>query len=280
MPPKAVITAATAGIGLETAKELARRGFAVTVIGRNPQRGHQATAQIGGEARFLRTDLASLHQVRALARKLTDEGPLDVLINNVGAMFPRHQHIDGLEATFLVNHLSPYLLTELLLPVITGRIVNVTSAAVIAAKKNFDHTEPPGGYYAFHWYGRAKLANLAYTLDLSTRTNGITVIAADPGGAATDMTNGTMNDPNIVSPPLRLLWPLVKRTFARSTARPATHAAQPSITAATNPALTGRTQLLIGPNGTPTTPHRTALQPHVIAAIRRLSEQHAPLEPS
>src|ERR1041384_5083632 len=56
MPPKAVITAATAGIGLETAKELARRGFAVTVIGRDPQRGHQATAQIGGEARFLRTD--------------------------------------------------------------------------------------------------------------------------------------------------------------------------------------------------------------------------------
>ncbi|ANZ40731.1 short-chain dehydrogenase [Lentzea guizhouensis] len=280
MTRTAVVTAGTAGIGLETAKGLAREGFAVTVVGRDPRRGEEAVARIGGEARFLRADLASLSEVRALAKTLTDEGPLDVLVNNVGAMFPRRQQIDGVEASFVVNHLSPYLLTELLLPVITGRVVNVTSGAVVAAKKTFNHVEPPGGYYGFHWYGRAKLANLAYTLDLSTRTDAITVLAADPGGAATDMTNGTMSDPNIVSPPLRLLWPLVKRKFARSTAGPAAHAARPSIIAATDPALHGRTGVLIGPNGKPTTPHRAAQQPSVIDAVRRLSERHAPLGPS
>ncbi|KOV89954.1 short-chain dehydrogenase [Nocardia sp. NRRL S-836] len=279
MTRKAVVTAATAGIGLETAKGLARHGFAVTVVGRDPHKGHKAVTQIGGEARFLQADLAALHEVRALAHQLADEGPLDVLVNNVGAMFPRRQQINGVEASFVVNHLSPYLLTELLLPVITGRVVNVTSAAVGAAKKTFDHVEPPGGYYGFHWYGRAKLANLAYTLDLSTRTDTITVLAADPGGAATDMTDGTMHDPAIVSPALRLLWPLVKRKFDRSTAGTAADAATSSITAATDPALTGRTGLLIGPDGNPATPHRAARQPSVIAAVRRLSEQHAPHEP-
>ncbi len=277
MTRRAVVTAGTAGIGLETAKGLAQHGFTVTVIGRNATRGKQAVTQIGGEARFLQADLASLHQVRALAQRITEDGPLDVLVNNVGAMFPTRHDIDGVEATFVVNHLSPYLLTELLLPTITGRVVNVTTAAVTAAKKVFDHVEPPGGYYGFHWYGRAKLANLAYTLDLSTRTNGIAVLAADPGGAATDMTNGTHRTPHIVSPALRLLWPLVRRKLERSTAGPASNAARSSIIAATDPALTGRTSVLIGPHGHPTTPHRAALQPRVIDAVRRLSEQHAPL---
>ncbi|MFB6805207.1 SDR family NAD(P)-dependent oxidoreductase [Streptomyces sp. NPDC056387] len=296
MRKAAVVTAGTAGIGLETALGLADAGFAVTVIGRDAERGAKAVERINATApahpaRFLSADLASLEQVRALAHEIAADQaasgePLAVLVNNVGAMFAERQTRGGVEASFVVNHLSPYLLTELLLPTLTAgapsRIVNVTSGAITVAKRVFDAAEPPGGYYGFHWYGRAKLANLAYTLDLAARLDGtgVSVFAADPGGAATDMTNGTMTDPKIVSPGLRLLWPLVRRTFERSTSGPASAAARPSIVAATDGALTGRTGILIGARAQPVSPHRAAADPRVVQAVRRLSERHAPLAPA
>ncbi|MEV6714431.1 SDR family NAD(P)-dependent oxidoreductase [Lentzea sp. NPDC051208] len=280
MARRAVITAGTGGIGLETALGLTEAGYAVTVVGRNPERGARAVDSIntrGGEtARYLQADLSSLDEVRALATRIAAEGELEVLVNNVGAMFPDHTRIGGVEASFVVNHLSPYLLTETLLPVLTGRVVNVTSGSVIAAKKVFDDAEPPGGYYGFHWYGRAKLANLAYTLDLAQRQTTVSVLAADPGGAATDMTDGTMRTPKIVSPGLRLLWPLVRRTFERATSGPAATAARPSILAATDETLA--TGTVIGPRATPVTPNRTAADPRVQHAVRRLSQKHAPLD--
>ncbi|KOU13737.1 short-chain dehydrogenase [Streptomyces sp. WM6372] len=293
MKKTAVVTAGTAGIGLETALGLAAAGYAVTVVGRNPDRGALAVERIDATgpahpARFLAADLASLDEVRALAERIASGHaasgePLNVLVNNVGAMFADRQDLGGVEASFVVNHLSPYLLTELLLPTLTAgapsRIVNVTSGAVGAAKRVFDNVEPPGGYYGFHWYGRAKLAHLAHTLDLAARLDGtgVSVFAADPGGAATDMTNGTMTDPKIVAPALRLLWPLVRRKFARSTSGPASVAARPSIVAATDDTLTGRTGLVIGARATPVAPFRTATDPRVARAVRRLSERHAPL---
>ncbi|SFR27703.1 NAD(P)-dependent dehydrogenase, short-chain alcohol dehydrogenase family [Lentzea waywayandensis] len=279
MTRRALVTAGTGGIGLETALGLTRAGFAVTVVGRNAERGTRAVERIntgGGEpARFLQADLASLDEVRALATRIAAEGELDVLVNNVGAMFADHTELDGVEASFVVNHLSPYLLTELLLPVLTGRVVNVTSGSVTVAKKIFDEVEPPGGYYGFHWYGRAKLANLAYTLDLAQRQTKVAVLAADPGGAATDMTDGTMRTPKIVSPGLRLLWPLVRRTFERATSGPASVAARPSIMAATDETLTSGT--VIGRHATAVSPNRAATDPRVQQAVRRLSERHAPL---
>lgn len=117
MNRRAVVTAGTGGIGLETAKGLAQRGFAVTVVGRNAERGAKAVQEMaavatGGAPRFVAADLASLGQVRELAAQLADEGPLGVLVNNVGAMFAdRQRTVDGIEASFAVNHLSPYLLT-------------------------------------------------------------------------------------------------------------------------------------------------------------------------
>ncbi|MGP4000856.1 SDR family NAD(P)-dependent oxidoreductase [Streptomyces sp. 8N706] len=293
MRKTAVVTAGTAGIGLETALGLAASGFSVTVVGRNADRGARAVDRINAAnpahpGRFLSADLGSLDEVRALADRIASDyaasgKPLTVLVNNVGAMFPERLAMDGVEASFVVNHLSPYLLTELLLPTLTAgapsRIVNVTSGAVVVAKRVFDAVEPPGGYYGFHWYGRAKLAHLAYTLDLATRLDGmgVSVFAADPGGAATDMTNGTLTDPKIVSPALRLLWPLVRRKFERSTAAPASVAARPSIIAATDEALTGRTGIVIGAQSRPVAPFRAATDPRVAEAVRRLSERHAPL---
>ncbi|WP_327722020.1 SDR family NAD(P)-dependent oxidoreductase [Streptomyces sp. NBC_00490] len=289
---KAVVTAGTAGIGLETALGLAAAGFAVTVVGRSADRGAQAVDRINAAgpaqpARFLAADLSSLDQVRELADRIAAEhqtsgDPLTLLVNNVGAMFPNRRELGGVEASFVVNHLSPYLLTELLLPTLTAgspsRIVNVTSGAVGVAKRVFDAVEPPGGYYGFHWYGRAKLANLAYTLDLAARLEGtgVSVFAADPGGAATDMTNGTLTDPKIVSPALRLLWPLVRRKFERSTSGPASAAARPSIVAATDDVLIGKTGVVIGPQARPVDPFRPATDRRVVEAVRRLSEAHAP----
>ncbi|GAA1202129.1 SDR family NAD(P)-dependent oxidoreductase [Streptomyces hebeiensis] len=290
MSERAVVTAGTGGIGLETAKGLARHGFAVTVVGRDAERGASATEEIaavatGAAPRFVAADLASLDQVRALAGHLAAEGPLKVLVNNVGGMFTSRQRtVDGIEASFAVNHLSPYLLTELLLDRLQAgapsRIVNVTSAAIKAAKRTFDTAEPPGGYYAFHWYGRAKLANLAYTLHLAERLRGTgaTVFAADPGGAATSMTDGTMTSPEIVSPPLRLLWPLVSRVFTRATAGPASVAASPSVFAATDASLDGRTGVLIGPDTRPVAVFRGADDPRTIEKVLELSRRLAPLD--
>jgi NAD(P)-dependent dehydrogenase (short-subunit alcohol dehydrogenase family) len=290
MGQMAVITAGTGGIGLETAFGLARAGLAVIVVGRDPDRGARAVERIAARApaappaRFLRADLGSLDDVRELADRIAalDEH-VTVLVNNVGAMFPAKERRGGVEASFVVNHLSPYMLTELLLPTLMAngpsRIVNVTSGAVGVAKRVFDEVEPPGGYYGFHWYGRAKLANLAYTMELAERVRGtgVSVFAADPGGAATGMTDGTMRDPKIVSPGLRLLWPLVRRKFERSTSGPASAAARPSIVAATDDALAGRTGLVIGPAATPVPPPRAATDPRLAAAVRRLSERHAPI---
>ncbi|MET8825584.1 SDR family NAD(P)-dependent oxidoreductase [Streptomyces sp. NPDC004610] len=285
---RALVTAATGGIGFETARGLARAGYAVTMVGRDAGRGARAVERIeagepAGTARFLAADLASLDAVRALAARVAADGPLSVLVNNVGAMFPeRRETVDGIEASFAVNHLSPYLLTESLLPALRAgapsRVVNVTSGAVVTARRVFDGAEPPGGYYGFHWYGRAKLAHLAHTLDLARRLDGtgIAVFAADPGGAATEMTDGTLRDPRIVSPGLRLLWPLVRRRFERSTSGPAAEAARSSVFAATDGSLTGRTGIVIGPDARPVTPFRAATDPRIAGAVRRLSEHLAP----
>ncbi|ATE56236.1 SDR family NAD(P)-dependent oxidoreductase [Actinosynnema pretiosum] len=280
---RAVVTAGTGGIGVETAVGLAEAGFAVTVVGRDAGRGAAAVRRIdaaaraaaqrgaraaeapaaGGEAagaraegggavpaRFLRFDLSSLDEVRGLAGVLVGEGPLDVLVNNVGGFFVERREFGGVEGAFALNHLSPYLLTELLLPALTAgapsRVVNVTSAAVVLGGRRFDSAEPGGGYYGFHRYGRAKLANLAYALDLAKRLDGtgVAVLAADPGGASTDLSTRTMADPRIVHPALRALWPVLGRVFARSTSGAAGDAARSSLVAATDPAVAAAVRAL------------------------------------
>ncbi|PWK87394.1 short subunit dehydrogenase [Lentzea atacamensis] len=149
---RAAVTAGTGGTGLETAVGLAKAGYAVTVVGRNAERGPQAVERLNGpgeSARFLQADLGSLDEVRELAARIAAEGELTVLVNNIGAMFADRTDLGGAEASFVVNHLSPALLTELLLPALRAgapsRVVNVTTGAVTLAKKVFDQVEPPGG---------------------------------------------------------------------------------------------------------------------------------------
>ncbi len=192
-----LVTGATAGIGRETAKELARQGAKVVLLARNPERAAAAMEWIGKETgnkelAFIQADFSELAQVRDGAQKfIRDHGVLDVLVNNAGAIFfNRQESVDGIEKTFAVNHLAPFLLTNLLLDTLTkrpgARIVTVSSRAHVGAKMDFDDLELKRGYGAMKAYGRSKLANLLFTFELARRLegSGVTANALHPGFVA------------------------------------------------------------------------------------------------
>ncbi|MEU1215900.1 SDR family NAD(P)-dependent oxidoreductase [Streptomyces sp. NPDC005791] len=253
--PKAVVTAGTGGIGLETALGLARQGWDVTLVARDQVRGEAAVARIDEAAgrragRFVRAELVSLAETRRLGERLAGEGALDLLVNNVGGMWTeRWESPEGIEASIALNHLSPYVLTEALLDALAAaapsRIVNVTSSAIAAAQTVFDDAEPPGPHYGLAATGRAKLAHLAHTVELAERLapRGISVLAADPGAAATD--NAAHMTIDILPPALRPHWEQIQQGVSA----PVTSAARGPLAAATDPGLAGRTGLVIGPDG-------------------------------
>jgi NAD(P)-dependent dehydrogenase (short-subunit alcohol dehydrogenase family) len=122
----AIVTGASSGIGLAAARELARAGARVVLAVRNTGKGQRAAAGIPGRTEVRPLDLASLASVRAFAAGWT--GPLDILVNNAGIMaVPEGRTVDGFELQIGTNHLSPFLLTGLLLPAIADRVVTVSS---------------------------------------------------------------------------------------------------------------------------------------------------------
>ncbi len=193
----ALVTGGTTGIGLVTARALAEKGAAVTIVGRNPQRGEQAARAIraevpGADVRFERADLSLLDENRRLARIVAESADrLDVLVNNAGAIFSRRQvTADGLEATFALNHMSYFLLTNLLLNRLraaeAGRIVTVASIAHRRAELDFDDLQCERRYSARVAYSRSKLANIMFAYALARRLEGspVTVNALHPGVVA------------------------------------------------------------------------------------------------
>lgn len=190
----ALVTGGTTGIGFVTARVLAEKGAAVTIVGRNPQRGEQAARAIraevpGAEVRFERADLSLLDESRRLARNIAESTErLDVLVNNAGAIFSRRQvTADGLEATFALNHMSYFLLTNLLLNRLraaeAGRIVVVASIAHRRAELDFDDLQSERRYSVRTAYSRSKLANVmfAYALARRLEDSPVTVNALHPG---------------------------------------------------------------------------------------------------
>ena len=190
----ALVTGGTTGIGFVTARVLAEKGAAVTIVGRNPQRGEQAARAIrtevrGAEVRFERADLSLLDESRRLARNIAESmDRLDVLVNNAGAIFSRRQvTTDGLEATFALNHMSYFLLTNLLLNRLraaeAGRIVVVASIAHRRAELDFDDLQCERRYSVRTAYSRSKLANVMFAYALARRLEGssVTVNALHPG---------------------------------------------------------------------------------------------------
>ncbi|WP_028649985.1 oxidoreductase [Nocardiopsis sp. CNT312] len=193
----AVVTGANSGLGLETARILARKGMRVVLAVRSEDKGREAAATIEGTTEVRPLDLADLASVRAFAEGW--EGGIHLLINNAGVMaLPESRTEDGFETQLGVNHLGHFALTNLLLPHVTGRVVTVTSDMHKMAKGiDFDDLQMEGGYHPAKAYAQSKLANLLFTLELQRRLEetGSTVlsVAAHPGYAATNLQGHTGN---------------------------------------------------------------------------------------
>ncbi len=189
-----LVTGATAGIGLITARELARKGARVIVVGRSAERCSQAADQIRAQAgttavEWLVADLSSQADIRRLAGQVRDRtARLDVLVNNAGGIFlKRIESADGIEMTFALNHLAYFLLTNLLLPLLEqsapARIVSVASDAHKGVSINFDDPQGKNRFGGWRAYQRSKLANILFTLELARRLEGkrVTANSLHPG---------------------------------------------------------------------------------------------------
>jgi NAD(P)-dependent dehydrogenase (short-subunit alcohol dehydrogenase family) len=197
-----LITGGTSGIGKAAATALANLGAEVVVTGRNRERGEGAIEEIRRESgsrkvSLLLADLAVQAEVRRLAEEFeASHDRLDVLVNNAGLIQSRRTETpDGIEVTFAVNHLAPFLLTNLLLDLLKesapSRIITVSSEAQRRAKIDFDNLQGERRYSAFRAYGQSKLANIMFTYELAERLRGTNVTAncLHPGGVNTNFGN-------------------------------------------------------------------------------------------
>jgi NAD(P)-dependent dehydrogenase (short-subunit alcohol dehydrogenase family) len=220
---RVVLTGATNGIGLAAAVELARRGADLTLVARNQARAAEAVGRInavstGSAPDVMLADLASQASIRRLADELLAKYPrIQVLVNNAGAIYARRRMTaDGIELTWAVNHLAPFLLTTLLLERLKSshpaRIVTTSSGAHQGARIPFDdlNAERSWGGAGFSRYGETKLANILFTAELARGLEGTDVTANSfhPGLVATgfNRNNGV----------LMRIGMAITRPFARS----------------------------------------------------------------
>ena len=197
---RALVTGANSGIGYVEALELARHGAEVVLAVRNPDAGEAAAegiraAGVPGTARVEQLDLASLESVNALADRF--DGALDLLVNNAGVMTPpRHRTTaDGFELQFGTNHLGHFALTGRLMPHLLAaeapRVTTVSSIAHHSGDGAVLEGNPARGYNPQRAYGRSKLANVLFALELQRRATAsgshLTSTAAHPGVSATNL---------------------------------------------------------------------------------------------
>lgn len=210
-----MITGATSGIGEAAARALASMGAEVIGVGRSPEKCSRVEGSIrqqsgNPQVTFLLADLSDFEQVAGLADEIRQRWPaLHVLINNAGAFFLRRQlNRQGIEMTFALNHLSYFLLTNLLLDRLIAsapaRIVVVASGAHNTGQIHFNDLNLTRGYNGWKAYAQSKLANIMFTYELHRRLEGrwVTVNCMTPGFVATGIgkNNGVL---------VRLaLWPL------------------------------------------------------------------------
>ena len=213
-----MVTGANAGIGKATALGLANYGASVVMVCRSRERGEAALAEIKEKSSndsisLLLADLASQASVRQLAEDFkTQHSALHVLINNAG-IIPRKRlvTIDGLETQFAVNHLAPFLLTNLLLDVLKSsapaRIVTVSSEMHRGATIDFDDLQSERSYRPTRVYSQTKLANILFTYELARRLEGSNVTAncLHPGGVATNLLADAMGIPRPLKSTTRLM---------------------------------------------------------------------------
>ena len=197
-----LITGGTSGIGKASAVALASMGAEVVVIGRNEERGERAAEEIRRESgnekvSLMLADLSVQADVRRLAEEFKERhGRLDVLVNNAGLVqSQRTETPDGIETQLAINHLTPFLLTNLLLDLLRAsapsRIVTVSSDAHRWAKLDLDDLQSRKRYRGMQVYGTTKLANILFTRELAERLEGtgVTANAMHPGGVNTNFGN-------------------------------------------------------------------------------------------
>ena len=195
-----LVTGATNGIGRVTADALARLGADLVIHGRNPALTEKVAAEIRAKSgnssvSHVVADFASLDQVRRMAAEVAGRHDrIHVLVNNAGTTTPKYRRTeDGFEWHFGVNHLAPFLLTNLLLDRVKAgapaRIVNVASAAHHRAKMDFDDLNLEKSYNTWMGYSISKLENILFSIELARRLegSGVTANCLHPGGVATNI---------------------------------------------------------------------------------------------
>ncbi|MES2256351.1 MAG: SDR family oxidoreductase [Pseudomonadota bacterium] len=190
-----VITGATSGIGEVAAIRLAEQGARIVFTARDKVRADATMEKLrranGAVEHCVHlADLSLLAEMKRVAGEIAEEPRIDVLINNAGAVFnARRETRDGLEQTFALNHMSYFVITNLLLPHLKpgARIVSTASGAHQRAKLNFDDLQNRRGYSGFPVYSRSKLCNVLFTRELARRIgdSGITTNCLHPGFVAT-----------------------------------------------------------------------------------------------
>jgi NAD(P)-dependent dehydrogenase (short-subunit alcohol dehydrogenase family) len=198
----ALVTGANSGLGLATARELARAGATVIMACRNLGKGEEAAGEIraaasGAALEVAPLDLADLASVREFAARVAgSHDRLDLLVNNAGIMAaPRRLTRDGFESQFGTNHLGHFALTGLLLPALlrapASRVVTVSSHLHRRGTMRFDDLQGEQKYDRWGAYGQSKLANLMFCFELQRRAveadSSLLSLAAHPGYAATNL---------------------------------------------------------------------------------------------
>ena len=243
----AVVTGANSGLGLSTARELARTGAHVVLACRNLEKGEPALTEVGSGAELEQLDLASLESVKAFAERfLASHDGLDLLINNAGLMAPpRGVTADGFELQFGTNVLGHFALTGRLLGALEGRedarVVTLSSNAHKLGRINFDDLQSERRYSRWRAYNQSKLGDLMLALELDRRLRaaGSTVrsVAAHPGYSATNLQSAAAPAVD------RAIMAVTNRLLAQSEDM----GALPTLYAATYPGLEGGTY--VGPDG-------------------------------
>ena len=262
----AVVTGASSGIGAATTTALAAAGARVIAAVRDVGRGRAALASVAGVVDLQRLDLAELDAIRAFAAGISE--PVDILINNAGVIGGRlRRTVDGFELQFGTNHLGHFALTNLLLPVITDRVVTVSSVAhrrgrIDLLDPNFERRR----YRAGVAYAQSKLANLLFTTELQARLTAagspLRAYAVHPGAVASGIADR-------FGPVARAIGPRIVRSSSEG--------ALPSLYAATQP-LPGGSYVVAGPRRGPgagprlADPSPTALDRTLAAELWTVSE--------
>jgi NAD(P)-dependent dehydrogenase (short-subunit alcohol dehydrogenase family) len=189
-----VVTGGTGGLGKEAACELGKLGARLILIGRDPTRGQAAVEEVKrraghGDVELRLADLSSIEASKKLAQELRGVGRIDVLLNNAGALFMhRYETVDKLEMSFGLNHLSYFILANLLHDVVEGRIVNVSSGAHARGRLELaDAQWQTRRYRGLQAYCDTKLMNVMFTYEMARRLDPkrTTVNALHPGAVAT-----------------------------------------------------------------------------------------------